>query len=75
MLWSAYTIAFWGLLRSDEVLRIRMEHLEFVSLTEVALYLLWRKTNQTGGRRRDPDRFVMPDEFSRHKAIPLPSIA
>jgi len=49
MLWAAYTIAFWCLLRSDEVLRIRIEDIEIISSTEVALTLLWRKTNQTGG--------------------------
>jgi hypothetical protein len=48
-LWACYTIAFWCLLRFDEVLRIRVEDLEVESSTVVILTLRWRKTAQFGG--------------------------
>jgi hypothetical protein len=48
-LWACYTIAFWCLLRFDEVLHIQVEDLEVESSTVVILTLRWRKTVQFGG--------------------------
>jgi hypothetical protein len=48
-LWAAYTLAFWCLLRFDEVLRIRAEDIEIISDTCFKLTLWWRKTDQNGG--------------------------
>jgi hypothetical protein len=45
---AIYTIAFICMLRSDEVLKTQMEHLEILS-TKVILTLPFRKTHQFGG--------------------------
>jgi len=46
---AIYTIAFICMLRSDEVLKIRMEHLEILP-TKIILTLPFRKTHQFGGK-------------------------
>jgi len=48
---AIYTIAFICMLRSDEVLKIRMEHLEIFP-TKIILTLPFRKTHQFGGKPR-----------------------
>jgi hypothetical protein len=49
LLHAIYTIAFWCLLRVDEVLRIQLHDLEVVSSTCIKLTLPFRKTDQFGG--------------------------
>jgi hypothetical protein len=49
LLHAIYSIAFWCLLRFDEVLRIQMHDLEVISETCVKLTLPFRKTDQFGG--------------------------
>lgn len=46
---AIYTIAFMCLLRVDEVLKIRMEHIEFEP-GKMILTLPFRKTHQFGGK-------------------------
>jgi hypothetical protein len=52
LLTACYNIAFWCLLRGDEVLKIRLEHLEVVSENCIKLHLPFRKTHQFGGESR-----------------------
>jgi len=49
--WAIYTIAFLCLLRSDEVLKIRREHVvyELEPQPRIVLTLPFRKTHQNGG--------------------------
>jgi hypothetical protein len=49
LLHAIYLLAFWCLLRFDEVLRIQFHDLEIVSPTCVKLTLPFRKTHQYGG--------------------------
>jgi hypothetical protein len=49
MLAAAYTLAFWCMLRVDEVLKIKMAHVQ-LSDTVVRLTLPYRKTHQYGGK-------------------------
>ncbi|KAF9471603.1 hypothetical protein BDN70DRAFT_901218 [Pholiota conissans] len=46
---AIFTIGFLCLLRSDEVLKIRMEHITFHENDSLTLMLPFRKTNQDGG--------------------------
>jgi hypothetical protein len=48
LLHAAYVIAFLCLLRIDEVLKIEMHHIEFISDTKIKLTLPFRKTHQFG---------------------------
>lgn len=48
LLQSAYTLAFWCLLRFDEVSQIRVSHLKLVNFTSFELSLPFRKTHQYG---------------------------
>jgi hypothetical protein len=50
LLQAAYTLAFLCLLRFDEVLKIQMHDIRFVSEEHVELTLPFRKTSQFGGR-------------------------
>ncbi|KAI0667790.1 hypothetical protein C8Q78DRAFT_1082069 [Trametes maxima] len=49
LLECAYTLAFWCLLRFDEVMQIKTQHLVVVSETCIQLTLPFRKTHQCGG--------------------------
>jgi hypothetical protein len=49
LLHAIYTIAFWCLLRVDEVLKIQIHDLEVISGTSIKLTLPFRKTDQFGG--------------------------
>jgi len=48
LLQAMYLLAFWCLLRFDEVLHIEMHHLEVISSTCIKLTLPFRKTEQFG---------------------------
>lgn len=48
-LWALYLLAFWCLLRFDEVLKIQIQDIEVVSETCIKLTLPYRKTHQFGG--------------------------
>lgn len=48
LLESAYTLAFWCLLRFDELTQIEISHIEVVSPTCIKLILPFRKTHQCG---------------------------
>lgn len=50
LLFAAYTIAFLCLLRFDEVLKIQIHDIEFVSPTCIKLTLPFRKTKQFGSK-------------------------
>ena len=63
-LWACYTIAFWCLLRFDEVLRIQVEDLEVQSPTVIVLTLRWRKTDQYGGMH-----WYFPSHFFPHALL------
>lgn len=55
MLWAVYTLSFLCLLRSDEVLKIHMDHLEFSEDGRtITLRLPFRKTAQFGGLSSSP---------------------
>lgn len=48
---AIYTIAFLCLLRSDEVLKIRREHIVYDMVNDtITLTLPFRKTHQDGGK-------------------------
>lgn len=47
---AIYTIAFLCLLRSDEVLKIRREHVVLEEDDSITLTLPFRKTHQDGGK-------------------------
>lgn len=49
LLTLAYVLSFLCLLRFDEVLKIQMQDIEWVSDTCIKLTLPFRKTNQFGG--------------------------
>lgn len=49
MLAAAFNLAFWCMLRVDEVLKIKMSHIK-IEGTLVTLTLPYRKTHQFGGR-------------------------
>ena len=49
LLGVAFTLAFLCLLRFDEVLKIEMHHIEFISREKMKLTLPFRKTHQFGG--------------------------
>ncbi|KAJ7362938.1 hypothetical protein DFH08DRAFT_664383, partial [Mycena albidolilacea] len=46
----AYALSFLCLLRFDEVLKIQMHDIEWISDTCIKLTLPFRKTNQFGGK-------------------------
>ena len=48
LLHAAYVLSFLCLLRVDEVLKIEMHHIEFISDTKIKLTLPFRKTHQFG---------------------------
>ena len=48
LLQAAYAFSFLCLLRIDEVLKIEMHHIEFISDTKIKLTLPFRKTHQFG---------------------------
>jgi hypothetical protein len=50
LLQAIYTLAFWCLLRFDEVLKIQFQDMEVISSTCIKLTLPFRKTDQFGGR-------------------------
>ena len=50
LLQAAYILSFLCLLRIDEVLKIEMHHIKFISDTKIKLTLPFRKTHQFGGR-------------------------
>jgi hypothetical protein len=50
LLQAAYILSFLCLLRIDEVLKIEMHHVEFISDTKIKLTLPFRKTHQFGGK-------------------------
>ena len=71
LLGAAYTLAFLCLLHFDEVLKIEMHHIEFISSEKIKLTLPFRKTHQFGGRKSHPLKLPsMADPMSlRHQAI------
>ena len=48
LLQAAYVLSFLCLLRIDEVLKIEMHHIEFISDAKIKLTLPFRKTHQFG---------------------------
>jgi hypothetical protein len=77
LLQALYTIAFWCLLRFDEVLKIQFQDLEVVSSTCIQLTLPFRKTDQFGGEIFRPLICFcrLSGHCIRHQAIPSPSPA
>lgn len=49
LLGAAYTLAFTCLLRFDEVLKLRLEHITLINEKIIRLTLPFRKTHQFGG--------------------------
>ena len=50
LLQAAYVLSFLCLLRIDEVLKIEMHHIKFISDTKIKLILPFQKTHQFGGK-------------------------
>ena len=60
MMQAIYTLAFTCLLRFDEVLQIQAHHIEIIDKDkgQIALHLLFRKTNQYGGKLCSSQMFI-----------------
>ena len=74
LLYAAYVLSFLCLLRVDEVLKIGMHHIEFISDTKIKLLLPFRKTHQFGRKPGILHRVaIIFSEWTwdRHQAILL----